>query len=200
MPPDETGTPPAVEIRGGAAQVPAPAPVPAAPADQPMSDAELRDAISSLSSEEARELVAEYTRTYHQPPPAPLVPTTPREASMRLAQLRTDDAWGRKLMDGDIATIEEFHKLSALAASAAPFDPSQDVADCSSGPGPGDHLSRRNMLSAADGLRRDGFNEEAIAHILNDVSSQQRQLSTRNTGCRGWKETEPAISRPAAKS
>jgi hypothetical protein len=134
-----------------------------------MSDAELRDAISSLSPEEARELVAEYTRTYHQPPPAPLVPTTPREASMRLSQLRTDDAWGRKLMDGDIATIEEFHKLSALAASAAPFDPSaDDVADWSSGPGLGDHLSRRNMLSAADGLRRDGFNEEAIAHILND--------------------------------
>jgi hypothetical protein len=58
--------------------------------------------------------------------------------------------------------------LSELAAQAAPFDPSVDVGDWSSGEGLGNELSRRNMLSAAEGLRRDGFNEEAIAHILND--------------------------------
>jgi hypothetical protein len=132
-----------------------------------MSETELREAISQLSPEEARELDAEYRRTYHQPKPAPLVPSTPAEADQRLAQLRTDDAWARKLNSGDIATTEEFHKLCELAASAAPFDPSVDVADWSSGPGVGDQLSRRNMLSAADDLRAKGINEEAIHHFLN---------------------------------
>jgi hypothetical protein len=132
-----------------------------------MTEAELRDAIASLSPQEATELLAEYAASYHAPPPAPLHPSTPAEASARLAQLRTDDAWCRKLNSGDIATREEFHQLSALAASAAPFDPSADVADWSSGPGVGDQLSRRNMLSAADDLRAKGINEEAIHHFLN---------------------------------
>jgi hypothetical protein len=65
-------------------------------------------AIRELSPEEARELNAEYARTYHAPPPAPLQPSTPAEASARLAQLRSDDAWCRALTSGDVRTREEF--------------------------------------------------------------------------------------------
>jgi hypothetical protein len=162
MPP-ETSSPPVAAPVTNAGAAP-----PADPVANPYgSHQELLDDIASLSPEEATELLNEYRASYHAPTPAPLVPSTPAEANARLAQLRCDAAWCRRLTAGDIATAEEFHKLSELAASAAPFDPSDDVADWSSGPGLGDHLSRRNMLSAADGLRRDGFNEEAIVHILN---------------------------------
>jgi hypothetical protein len=157
---DEAGSPPAAGV--GAAPSTDPA------ANPYGSHQELLDDIRSLSPQEADAVLAEYTRTYHQGAPAPLVPSTPAEASARLAQLLSNDAWCRKLTSGDIATREEFHRLSELAASAAPFDPSADIADWATGPGLGNYLSRRNMLSGADGLRRDGFNEEAIAHILND--------------------------------
>jgi hypothetical protein len=159
-----TGAPPAVDA-GAAPAAPA---VPAAdPSAGFKTHEELLAAIRELSPEEARELNAEYARTYHAPPPAPLHPSTPAEASARLAQLRTQDEWCRKLNSGDIRTAEEFHRLSELAAQAGPFDPVTDIGDWSSGPGMGDQLSRRNMLSAADDLRAKGINEEAIHHFLN---------------------------------
>jgi hypothetical protein len=158
---DVAGAPPAA---AGAA---APAVGADVAADQPMSRLEIAEAIRQAPLEDQPELLAEYTRTFHQPVPAVLTPSSAVEAAQKIAQLRSDDAWGRKLMAGDIATLEEFHQLSELASSAAPFDPSVEVGDWSSGPGVGDQLSRRNMLSAAEDLRRDGVNEEAIYHFLN---------------------------------
>jgi hypothetical protein len=132
-----------------------------------MSREQILAEINACPPADRPELYAAYSELFMRPEPAVLTPSTAAEAAQRLAQLRSDPAWGRKLNSGDIATLEEFRQLSEFAASAAPFDPAADLSDFSSGPGVGDQLSRRNMLSAAEDLRRDGVPEEAIFHFLN---------------------------------
>jgi hypothetical protein len=160
---DVTGAPPAV----GAGAAPA---APAAPAaEAPMSDAELRDAIASLTPEEATELYNEYARTYHALPPAPLVPTTPAEADARLAQLITDPDWISKLMSGDLTVRDEWHKLNAMKAGLGVFDASAETGDISVGPGlEGPKVSRREAISAAADLRAQGASDAEISLILSD--------------------------------
>jgi hypothetical protein len=134
-----------------------------------MTEAELLDAIHQLSPDEATELLAEYSRTYHAPAPAPLVPSTPRDASRRLAELTTNHDWVGKLLNNDYATVEEFHKLSALAADATVFDPVAEVGDTSVGPGlEGPKVSRREAIAAAADLRAQGASDAEIQLILND--------------------------------
>jgi hypothetical protein len=134
-----------------------------------MTEAELRDAIASLSPQEATELYNEYARTYHAPPPAPLVPSTPSEADARLAQLITDPDWISKLMNGDLATKEEWHRLNAMKAGLTPFDASAATGDISVGPGlDGPKVSRREAIAAAADLRAQGASDAEIQLILND--------------------------------
>jgi hypothetical protein len=131
-----------------------------------MTHAQLQAGIQSLSPEEAGEVLNAYAANFHRPPPAPLQPSTPAEASARLAQLSCDQEWCRKLTSGDIRTADEFYRLSELAASAAPFDPSVEGADWSSGEGLGNELSRRNQISWAEDARARGFTDEQINFFL----------------------------------
>jgi|SRR6516225_4387336 hypothetical protein len=103
-------------------------------------------------------------------PAAPLAPTTARDAEQRLAQLINDPEWARKLMSGDMATRDEFQRLSELKAFGNVGDAVADealiettIGDTGSG-----SLTRGQMISAAEDMRRDGFSDEAIYHILND--------------------------------
>jgi hypothetical protein len=146
-------------------------PAGAAPADQPMTEVELRDAISSLSPEEATELWNEYAASYHAPPPAPLVPSTPAEADARLAQLITDAEWIGKLLSGDLSVRDEFHRLNEMKSGLTVFDPSAGTGDISVGPGlEGPKLSRNHAISAAADLRAQGASDEEIRLIFSDQS------------------------------
>jgi hypothetical protein len=47
-------------------------------------------------------------------------PATPEAATARLAELSSDQAWGKQLLAGEPTTVGEFHTLSRLAASEPP--------------------------------------------------------------------------------
>jgi hypothetical protein len=132
----------------------------------PAEAAEVRGDIWSMTPEEATAVLAERSLDFR--PAAPLAPTTARDAEQRLAQLISDPEWARKLMSGDMATRDEFQRLSELKPGITALDPLAEqigqVETTISDTG----LTRRNLISAAEDMRRDGFNEEAIYHILND--------------------------------
>jgi hypothetical protein len=157
---DETpSAPPAADA--GAAPV-------AAPTDAPMTEAELIDAIHQLSPDEARALHDEYAAWYHQRS-APLTPSTPAEADARLAQLINDPVWAGKLVSGDLATRDEFHRLNELKANATVFDAINQTPDVSFGPGlGGPGLSRRDQIDAAGHLRSQGASDAELELIFND--------------------------------
>jgi hypothetical protein len=115
------------------------------------------------------------------PAPAPLVPSNAREAGARLAQLINDPEWGRKLMNGDIAVRNEFHRLSELKASASIGDAMEvdEGFETTVGPGlDGPTLSRRDMISVAEDMRAQGFNEQAIYHILNEGKFTEESVAS----------------------
>jgi hypothetical protein len=133
-----------------------------------MSHEQLLAEIQQLTPEEATAVMNEFTATFHQQP-APLVPSTPAEADARLAQLITDPDWIGKLMSGNLAVKEEWHKLNAMKAGLTPFDAAADTGDISVGPGlEGPKVSRREAIAAAADLRAQGASDAEIQLILND--------------------------------
>jgi hypothetical protein len=103
----------------------------------------------------------------YRPPPPPLVPSTPREAADRLAQLNADPEFRRRYLGGDLTARDEYNRLIELKAGLTPFDAVVDGGgDWSVGPGlDGPQLSRRDQISAAHGLREQGASDEEIQRI-----------------------------------
>jgi hypothetical protein len=162
MPRNEWSNEMADEVNPGA--------VPSAdPAEAPMTEAELRDAIFELSSDEATELLNEYAASFHQP--APLQPNNAHEARRRVAELTADPEFAKRYLEGSIEAREELRALHAMIADA-PVSDDLEPFDWALGPGldgDGMVLSRRDQLAAADAMRRDfGFSDAAIEHILSD--------------------------------
>jgi hypothetical protein len=132
----------------------------------PAEAAEVRDAIWGLSSDQAAAVLAERSADFRPAPPTSVV--TSRDAELRLAQLSADVDWYHKLMAGDIQTRDEFNYLTALKAgvivseAALPDEPVVETTIGDTG------LPRRALISAAEDMRRDGFSDAAIEHILSD--------------------------------
>jgi hypothetical protein len=102
-----------------------------------------------------------------RPAPAPLAPTTARDAERRLEELKNNVDWYRKLMSGDIATRQEFDRLCALKAGAGvtELDPTiEQNVETTIGMG----LTRRQLIGVAEDWRKDGLPDAAIEHILAD--------------------------------
>ena len=141
------------------------------PAEAPMTPEQLRDAIFELSSDDATALLDEYAASFHQP--APLQPNNAHEARMRVAELTADPEFAKRYLEGSIEAREELRALHEMIADASVSDDTLlEPFEWSLGPGldgDGPTLSRRDMLSAADAMRRDfGFSDAAIEHILSD--------------------------------
>jgi hypothetical protein len=120
----------------------------------------------TMSPEAAAQQLATMQAAYS--PSASATPTTSHDADVRLQQLISDPAWSRKLLSGDIATKDEFQRLSELKAFG---DVTGDAVaggmnvDTTIGEG----LTRRDLISVAEDMRAEGtFNEEGIQLILND--------------------------------
>jgi hypothetical protein len=103
-------------------------------------------------------------------PSAPTAPKTAHDADLRLTQLINDPDWARKLMAGDIATRDEFQRLTELKAygdvtSDAAASQTHVIETTIGDTG----LSRSSLIGVAEDMRAEGtFNEEGIALILND--------------------------------
>jgi hypothetical protein len=100
-----------------------------------------------------------------RPAPAPLVPSTPHEAEVRLAELSASVEWTRKLMAGDMETRREFDRLTRLKADVTATDPLvEQLGETTLAPA----LGRREQLSAASYLRGEGASDSEIQFILSD--------------------------------
>jgi hypothetical protein len=117
--------------------------------------------IHTLPSSEASEILNELSRAA----PPTFTPSTPVEADVLLQQRISDPEWSRKLLNGDIATRDEFQRLSELKASGGVGDAmvDQSLVDVTSGD---QSVQRAGLLSWAEGARARGFPNEAIDHFL----------------------------------
>jgi hypothetical protein len=151
--------------------------------------------IYTLSPAEAGQILDARAADFQQP--APLSPSTPAEADARLAVLIADPEWARRLMSGDVATRDEFEKLSALKAAADGVDviadPVPQVIETTVG---AEGLRRQDVLSTAADLRKlwsDSDNcEAAIASVLDPNATVDADLLQ---NMQAWKAQ--ALSDPA---
>jgi hypothetical protein len=150
-----------------------PAAVSSADPAEALTPEQLQNEIWSLSPEEAGEVLAAYAADF-RPAPAPLRPSNAREARMKVAELTADPEFARRYLEGSIEARETLQSLHELIANASDVsdDTSLEPFELSLGPGLDRDsmvLSRRDMLNAADAMRRDfGFSDAAIEHILSD--------------------------------
>ena len=134
-------------------------------ADQvPLTPEQLQSEIWSLLPSEASELLEAMAADFHAPPAPTLVPSNAREADVRLQQLISDPEWAGRLLDGDIATHNEFRRLNELKAGLTATDPLIDQIETTVAPG----LPRRALISWAEDARSRGFTDEQINFFLND--------------------------------
>jgi hypothetical protein len=124
------------------------------------------DLSANLPSEQATQQLAAMQTAYDPAPP--LIPANAHEADVRLAQLVNDPEWARKLMNGDIATRDEFQKLSELKASGGVGDVIADQSLVSVTQGD-TGLTRNQLISTAEAMRAEQvFNDQGIEFILSD--------------------------------
>jgi hypothetical protein len=128
--------------------------------------ADTRQDIWSLTPEQATAVLAERAADFHQQ--APIVPVTPHDADVALQRRINNPEWARKLMNGDIATRDEFQRLSELKASGGVTDAIADQTLISVTQGD-TGVTRSNLISIAEDMRREGvFNDHGIEFILSD--------------------------------
>jgi hypothetical protein len=118
-----------------------------------------------MTTEQATSKLAEMQAIYDGPP-APVQVTTPRDAELRLAELSANNEWYQKLMAGDIEARRQFDELTQLKALGGIIpDPTPELGETTwSDTG----VARRHLIGVADDMRRDGFPNAAIEHILGD--------------------------------
>jgi hypothetical protein len=121
----------------------------------------------SVSAEQVTQQLSDMQAAYS--PSAPTAPTTAHDADLRLTQLINDPDWARKLMAGDIATRDEFQRLTELKAfgdvigDAISGEMQIDTTIGDSG------LTRRDLIGVAQDMLAEGtFNADGVALILND--------------------------------
>jgi hypothetical protein len=120
----------------------------------------------SLSASEAGEILQQLALDFHQQQ-VPLHPTTSHDAALRLTELSADPAFYQKLMRGDVDARRQFDELTALRASGDMItDPTPlELGETTVGDS---GLARRHLIGVAADMRRDGFPDRAIEHILSD--------------------------------
>jgi hypothetical protein len=116
--------------------------------------------------------VNDVTATTPAPAPAatPTVPTTasPADAAARLASLRSDSAWGAKLIANDAATVKEFNDLAKQACAGNDLDlmilSAPDLPDINID----GQLSPKKVAGEIGSLRESGLSDDVIRELLSD--------------------------------
>jgi hypothetical protein len=129
--------------------------------------AEARADAWSLTPDEATAVLEAYAGEFHQP--APITPENAHDADRRLTELINNPEWARKLMNGDIATRQEFQRLTELKANATAAEAIAGATPQVMGTTIGaEELTRADTISAAEHLRSIWGPESdgAIAELL----------------------------------
>jgi len=106
-------------------------------------------------------------------PPAPTLapPTTADAARVRRAAIIADPALGEKFRKGDIALNQEMRSLNMAIAEAPTGDKLGEVLAGTATPGgfetvTGSELGTSDLMSAVDGLRKQGHSDQIIRAII----------------------------------
>jgi len=103
--------------------------------------------------------------------PAPAAPTTADAARARRAAIIADPALGEKFRKGDIALNQEMRSLNMAIAEAPTGDKLGAVLAGTATPGgfetvTGSELGTSDLMSAVDGLRKQGHTDQIIRAII----------------------------------
>jgi hypothetical protein len=161
-PADVAATPPVADVGAG-------------PSDAPMTEAELKAAIASLSPAEATELLNEFTASFHKPAPPPTLEQCRdgRDAQIRLSALTSDKDWIGRFLAGGAAEKSEFHALTAMVAAAADEGGYINVGELGENVVGEFGVRRTDMIDAISDLSRDGIPPEGIEKILTGSFSDE---------------------------
>jgi hypothetical protein len=120
------------------------------------------------------------------PASAPRAPTTADAARARRAAIIADPALGEKFRKGDIALNQEMRTLNMAIAEAPTGDKLGAVLAGTATPGgfetvTGSELGTSDLMSAVDGLRKQGHSDEIIRAIVEGepVTSERHREAER---------------------
>jgi hypothetical protein len=111
-------------------------------------------------------------------PAPPAGPTTAAAAATKLAELRSNPAWGAKVLAQDPSTLSEFHSLAKLVAQSDPIDivMSGEAAGL-----PNTGFNGQPSLAATakeiPALREAGLSDGVIRELLEGRESTTEELS-----------------------
>jgi hypothetical protein len=155
--------------------------------------------IHEMSPEQATAALASLQREWdaHNAAAAPPdKPTTAIEARAKLDTLTANKSWADKLEKGDVEVQKEFKTLTALAADLQPGDQLDRVAGTAERPMietiTDGQLSTGKLMSAVDGLREVGINDEAIKEAINGgrnsavIHRATQELKAKLFGDQAW--------------
>ena len=109
-------------------------------------------------------------------PAAPSTPLTPAEAASKLATLRTDNAWGDRVLKGEPGALKELRDLSQIISTGSDLDAlilaAHDQPDSSIG----GQLSLKKVAGEIPSLRSDGLTDETIKELLAGRESTPQEV------------------------
>jgi hypothetical protein len=151
----------------------------------------------SMTPDQATATLAQMQIDAH--PPAPLNPTTPRDARRRLDELTSNKEWGARWLAGHSAEGAEYKRLSELANQAdevkdainntTPESQSFSIETTTAG-----QLNRRDLASVIDTFRDSGLSDDSIAQALNGSKVSRAEymaakaLKSARHGDEGWRQ------------
>jgi hypothetical protein len=99
-------------------------------------------------------------------PAAPSTPLTPAEAASKLATLRTDNAWGDRVLKGEPGALKELRDLSQIISTGSDLDVlilnAQDAPDLNID----GQLSPKKIAGEIPALRAAGISDPTIRELL----------------------------------
>jgi hypothetical protein len=110
------------------------------------------------------------------PPAAPATPLTPAEAASKLATLRTDNAWGDRVLKGDPGALKELRDLSQIISTGSDLDvlilTAQDAPDLNIE----GKLSPKKVAGEIPALRESGLSDDVIKELLSGRESTPQEV------------------------
>jgi hypothetical protein len=109
-------------------------------------------------------------------PAAPSTPLTPAEAASKLATLRTDNAWGDRVLKGEPGALKELRDLSQIISTGSDLDVlilnAQDAPDLNID----GQLSPKKIAGEIPSLRESGLSDDVIKELLSGRESTPQEV------------------------
>jgi hypothetical protein len=109
-------------------------------------------------------------------PAAPATPLSPAEAASKLATLRTDNAWGDRVLKGEPGALKELRDLSQIISTGSDLDALILAAHDAPDTNVNGEFSLRKVAGEIPSLRESGLSDDVIKELLSGRESTPQEV------------------------